>query len=330
MAEIRFVLYLRDHSGERLNRIKSIFANTSFLYNLYGYEVRFSPRISSKTVENPYSRGGTTDIQVSFIGVLPAEIDVERNDIYYYDCSEDVQCSKSAVLKPRESFKHDCLDENFQAQLEIFCLSMVQAIILTDPSLDINTAHFKIFLDQLLFKEKKHIEYYPMHEEAYDRWKLLFSTYLDIEQVWNWLLKNGTKLTTKPICPTVSLLYYLLNRDYHEVLLYSVIGLEALYGDKDRRNSKSITLQNRIHAVFPSVTRNQIRKLYDVRSSISHGDGDISSAIAWLDLINSNKEYEEKAVLSSAILIESIRILVAKNATEFVFKEELSVAYDFK
>ena len=330
MAEIRFVLYLRDYSGERLNQIKNIFANTAFFYNIYGYEVGFSTEVSSKTVKNPHSRGSITDIQVSFIGDLPAEIDVERNDVYYYDGPKNIQYKKSDVAKLRKYFKHDCLDEDFQTQLEIFCLSMVQAIILTDPSLDINTGHFKIYIDQMPFKEKKHIEYYPMHEISYDEWRLIFRTSLEITKVWDWLLRNGIKFSSKPKCPTVSLLYYLLNRDYHEILLYSVIGLEALYGDRNRRNPKSPILQNRINAVFPSVAKRQVKKLYDVRSSISHGVGDISSAIAWLDIINNNKEYEELAILSSALLIESIRMLVANDATSFVFKEEVNVSYGFE
>ena len=326
MAEICLMLHLRDYSGKTNDRINSIFNNAVFPYNIYGYDVLFKTTINSTSMRGPYS---ASEITISFITELPSEIDVDNNDIFYADKS-NVTCSELENCQGKELYKHDCLDEDFEAQLEIFCLSIVYAIILVDSSIDLGTARFSILLNQKqAFKDKRYIDNH-IYEEIYDETQIVPRVSLEIAQTWDWLVKNGIRFATKPTCPVVSLLYYLFNREYHEVLLYSVIGLEALYVDNNRRASKSLMLQNRINHVFPSVTKEQIKQIYNVRSSISHGSGDISSSIVWLDLINSNKEYEELAILSSSILIESIRMLVANDATSFVFKEDVNITYSFE
>ena len=329
MAEICLVLHIKDFTGRRLEQIEGLFDGAYFPYVLYDHEVRFSTLVNADTVKNPYARGSITNISVYFVGELPVEIDVENNCIYTDRGSSSIYVDGSLADGPEYRPKYDCIDEDFEAQLELFCLSMFQSIILTAPDIDINTAKFSILLNQSFFKEKKYIEY-PVHEESYERWPHMFKTVISIEQTWNWLTRNGLKYSSKPICPAVSLLYYLFNRQNHEVILYSVIGLETLYLGRKNRSGKKYMLKNRINTVFPDVPKDQIGRMYEVRSSISHGEGDISSSIVWMDLVNNNEEYEELALLSGAILIESIRMLIANNATSFTFEERVDVKYGFR
>ena len=329
MVEIRIVLHLKNYEKNGLNQIRSIFHNAIFPFSIMGNEVLFSSRIDSKRITESNKSDIARNIRVSFIGELPAEIDMENNDIYYYFGPRNLTKDKISIPELKNFFKHECLDEGFEAQLEIFCLSMVYAIILTAPGINLNTAHFKSYLNQELFKERKYIEY-PIYEDAIEEWPHFFKAELNIEQTWDWITKYGIKYASKPLCPVVPLLYYLLNREFFEIILYAVIGLEALYLDNKIKTGKSYTLQNRIHAVFPEISKEKIKKMYSVRSNITHGEGDIASAIVWLDLINNDIENEQMAALSSAIFIESIRLLVAHNAIKFSFKEHVDVDYGFE
>ena len=169
MSEICLILHIRDFTGQRFQEIKDVFKDTAFPCDIYGYEVIFNTMIECVKRGPQYSKDDGFDITVSFTGQIPAEINVENNDIYFYDGPKDIPTSMISVRELKQYFKHDCLDEDFQTQLEILCLSIVQAVILTAPFIDINTAHFTILLNQIKFKEKRHIEY-PVHEESYDKW----------------------------------------------------------------------------------------------------------------------------------------------------------------
>ncbi|MBO4807438.1 MAG: hypothetical protein J5537_00240 [Lachnospiraceae bacterium] len=329
MAEVKIELRIRAFEEKHISQVKSMFYGTIFPFVILGNEVSFYTKIRSEEVNIPDTVGKANDIWVYFVTDLPVEIDIDNNDVYYYDGDRNIPANMISVPKLKSSFKHGCLDEDFGAQLELFCLSMFYSSFLAFPSIDLNSAHFKTYLNERLFREKRYCEY-AINQEAYEDWPEIFKSNLNISQTWAWVIKNGISCTSKPACPVVSLLYYLFNREFFEIMLFSVIGLETLYGDKRNKTGKSYTMQNRINAVFPEITKEQINEMYKHRSSIAHGEGEIASAIVWLDLVSNNKEYEETAILSSALFLESIRMLISKNATHFVFREKVDVSYGFE
>lgn len=329
MLDIKIVLYLRNYEKDGLQQIRSIFQNTFFPFNISGYEVSFSTYIKWKRIIASNRESNAKDIQICFIGKLSAEIDMDRNIICYYDNFKSCTQNEISLQETKHFYEYDYLDEGFDAQLEVFCLSMVYSIILTAPDINLNTAHFKIYLNQRLFKDRKYIEY-PIYEDAYKEWTSIFKTKLGVRQTWDWLTKYGVKYKSKPLCPYVQLLYYLFNREYFEIVLFSVIGLEALFLDKKNKTGKSYTLQNRIHTVFPEISKDQIKKMYNIRSNITHGEGDMASSIVWLDLINNDMENEQMAVFSSALFLESIRRLISHNAIGFTFEERMNITYGFE
>ena len=206
---------------------------------------------------------------------------------------------------------------------------MTLAIILTMPWIDINTAHFTIYLNHKEFKNKSYITY-PIHEEAYEQWPSLFKTNLNIIQTWNWLNLNYIHDTDNSNCPAASILSYLLNREYHEIMLYSVIGLEVLYGDKKDNRGVSFKLQNRIHSVFPDISPKQIKDIYKNRSVFTHGDFRITSHDLYWDSLNGNFKYITEAIQAFAIFLESIRMLIANNSVKMVFHEKTQVDFKFE
>lgn len=119
-----------------------------------------------------------------------------------------------------------------------------------------------------------------------------------------------------------SALTYVLNREDHESLLYSVIGLESIYSPNN--HGISYTLQKRINYIFPSVTKEQIKTIYSKRSDFVHGKEKINLYKDYTDMINGIFPYDDVSILATALLIETIRKLIANDATKIIFREQVS------
>ena len=328
MASLELVLDIRDFSGKIYDQLLKVFSNTTFPYEMYNSSLNFTPSLKYKVKT---LKGGHefSDIKLSFSSEMAAEIDLDDNQILYYDGPKNHDKSEISVKKLRKFFRYDVLDEDFLGEIELFCVRMTHTIILTMPWIDINMARFTVFLNQKEYISKTFIDQL-IHKESYNKWPCLFKSKLNIMQTWNWLNKNNIHDTDNSLCPVVSILSYILNRDYHEILLYSVIGLEALFGNRNNNRGISFTLQNRIHKAFPVISMEQIKKIYKARSSVTHGDAEIGTYNLLLELMYGNFKFREEAILASAIFIETIRMLIANNAKKMIFKEKLEVDYSFE
>lgn len=330
MASLKFVMNIRDYNDKVYGQLLNAFSDKVFPYDIYNCTVNFKTKLHSKVATLPLSKIKTTEIELVFFGKIAAEISIEDNSVLYYNGPKNLSEKEISVKKLRKYFKRDIVDENFEAQIELIGLRMVHTIILTMPWLDINNANLTIFIDDKKFKYKEYITYYPIHAEAHEEWPNLFNTKINVNQTWNWLIQNNIHVRDESNCPVASILTYLLNRDYHEIMLYSVIGLEALYGDNKNKRSISFTLQNRIHRLFPNISTGQIKNLYKARSNYAHGDTTIGAYDLLLDLINGHFDHRKEAVFAIAIYIETIRMLIANNAVKIDFQEKLQVNYSFK
>ena len=338
MAQIEIVMNIRDFRGVIYEQLLKEFDNKIFPYDIYNYNLNFKSALNKEIKTLPLGRDSSieaTDINLSFSSNIDAEIDEKYNMILYYENPWNHNNDESGASEPLCSFiddpfdKYDSLDDDFKCQLDLFCMRMTHTIILTMPWIDINTAHFTIYLNHKKFKNKNYITY-PIHQNAYEKWTSLFKTNLNIIQTWNWLNLNHIHDTDNSNCPAVSILSYLLNREYHEIMLYSVIGLEALYGDKKNNHGVSFKLQNRIHSVFPDISQNQIKEIYKDRSVFTHGCFRITSHDLFGDFLNGNFKYENEAIQASAIFLESIRMLIANNAVKMVFHEKTLIDFKFE
>ena len=108
----------------------------------------------------------------------------------------------------------------------------------------------------------------------------------------------------------------------YEALLYSVIGLESLFTEPKSRNI-TYQLKKNIAAVFPSLQEADLNKVYKLRSKFVHAGSDISFLDSFIGFAN-DSTLKESLELASAILIESIRLLIRSQASRFVFKETTS------
>lgn len=145
--------------------------------------------------------------------------------------------------------------------------------------------------------------------------------YYDKAFLW---IKNYTKLqetNKKPPIP-FTMLTYLFNRESHESLLYSVIGLENLYFSKN--GGIAYTLQKRINYLFPSITKDQIKNIYSQRSDFVHGKVEMMMFKDYNDEINDILQFDDAAILACALLLETLRMLAVNNASKISFNEQLS------
>ena len=108
--------------------------------------------------------------------------------------------------------------------------------------------------------------------------------------------------------------------------MYSIIGLESIFTAKESKNTNYL-LQNRITHLFPSVTKTDIKNMYQLRSEFVHGNKRIGILYSIDDQIENEEDYKNNAMLSAALLIESIRILIAHNALGIEFQQTISHTY---
>ena len=83
-------------------------------------------------------------------------------------------------------------------------------------------------------------------------------------------------------------------------------------------------MQKRINNVFPSITKEQIKDIYKKRSDFVHGETKINVHKDYSDIINGVSQFDDAPLLAVALLIESIRLLIANNAKSILFNEHIS------
>lgn len=175
--------------------------------------------------------------------------------------------------------------------------------------------------------KEQFFSYYPIHNEAVREYGQLFEQEVSFDTCFCWIKKNTSLADEKEQSPIIfSALSYVFNREMHEIFVYSIIGLESIYAADNKGISN--TLQKNISPVFPSITKDMIKKLYRMRSKFVHGEIPVGNYHLVEEIIENERDYIESSRLAVALLIATIRNLIENNATTIKFKEMISFEYD--
>lgn len=266
------------------------------------------------------------DVTISFEGEIAAEIDISYNSILHYTGPLSAKMTHRDIPKLKKMFESDPLDDFYEEKIKKFLICLVMAIVLFSPGIHLGGGRVVLWIDGQEYKKEEFLTS-PLHTEAFAKYNQIMKTKLDFANTFSWI-KSYTGLQEDREKPPVpfTMLTYLFNRDVHESLLYSVIGLENLFLAKD--TGISYKLQNRINYLFPSITKEQIRSIYKQRSDFVHGKVRMNLCKDYSDMMNGDFQFDDAAILACALLMETIRLLVHNNATRLSFSEQLSHKFE--
>ncbi len=262
------------------------------------------------------------DVTVIFEGEIAAEIDIFHNSILQYTGPIDTDMTRYDISRLKKLIESYPLDEFYEEKIKKFLICIIMACVIAEPGLYLGCGGVNLWIDEQKYLSDTFLKS-PLHTEAFSRHQEIMLTSLDYSKAFLWI-KNYTKLQEDSQTPPVpfTMLTYLFNRDSHESLLYSVIGLENLYSAKN--GGIAYTLQNRINYLFPSITKEQIKSIYSQRSDFVHGKIKISMCEDYSDTINGFLQFDDAAILACALLLETMRMLAANEASKITFNEQLS------
>lgn len=157
-------------------------------------------------------------------------------------------------------------------------------------------------------------------------YKLIKKESISYKEALMWI-KNHTSLCgNRNKSPSAfSALTYVFNRQYHEGLIYSIIGLESIYSPG--KSGISYTLQKRINKIFPMISKDEIKKMYALRSKFVHGELAISNCDLLVETLDDYEQFSGTSFMAMSLLFETVRMLIANDADSINFTEIIS--YDF-
>ncbi len=266
------------------------------------------------------------DVWVSFVGEITAEIDIKDNSILHYTGPINKNITPRDIPRLKKLIESDRLDDFYEEKIKKLILCLIMTCVLTDPSVEIGCGSVNLFIDDKKYSSEM-LLVSPMHTDAFDKYQSIMASTLSFEQTFSWI-KQYTNLYKETEKPPVAFtaLTYVLNREEHESLLYSVIGLESIYTPGNK--GISYALQRRVNHIFPSITKEQIKDIYTKRSKFVHGEIKMNIYSDDTDILNGVSQFDEEPILAAALLIESIRILIANNSTRIAFDE--TITHNFK
>ncbi len=266
------------------------------------------------------------DIVASFEGEIAADIDISGNIVLFHNDTSDYNISANDMPQLDERLNSECLDDFYIEELKKFMICVIVTSVLVNPTLCLGFGNINLYIDGEKYCSETLLAY-PEYRDAFTKFHEIMTSSLTFEQTLDWI-KCNTNLCnehSKP-CIAFSLLTYAFNRESHESLLYSVIGLESIYTPTDRGISDKF--QKRINCIFPSITKEQIKNIYNKRSKLVHGEMIINTYKDYFSFSDNGISYDdEEAQLAIALLTESIRLLIANNATKLIFNEQISYRF---
>lgn len=246
--------------------------------------------------------------------------------IFEYNASIQFELQIPFVIDiKRNTISSKRLNLFYEEELRKLAFALVMSILLTTPDFVSSCGTVSIYFDDELYRNDSFFEV-DNHHCATIRYEELFRTELSIYQTFNWIKQYTNLLNTTNKSPVIfGALTYILNRQCHESLIYSIIALESIYSP----NSKGIsnTLQKRITTVFPTITKEQIKQMYAKRSKYVHGEIKMGLFPFDDEVIEDDMDFSETATLATAMVVESLRLLIANNSTAFVFHENITFNY---
>lgn len=150
---------------------------------------------------------------------------------------------------------------------------------------------------------------------------------ISLATVWAWMKKRHKykKDRLDSVARPVTALTYALNRNNHERIFYSVVGLESVFTKSEHKVRKQ--LKDIIPFVFKDVSEQIIDELFSKRSNFAHGD------ILFPDFYENEKvthywsDASNTVEKSTALLIMTIRELVKQNAIQILRDDQGKIVY---
>ena len=267
------------------------------------------------------------DVEVVFLGEIAVEVDVESNSILFYDGPKSQELKRLDMSVLKKFIKDDNLEDFYEEKVKKLVLAIVMSIAIAYPEININSATTIVAFDGNVYKKEQYFSYYPIHNDSIKEYGNIIDSSVSFDDCFNWIKKH-TSLADKEVKTPVifSSLSYVFNRELHEILIYSIIGLESIYAPSNK--GIAYTLQKNINTVFPMVRKDMIKNLYKMRSEFIHGEISVGNFQLIDETIDSTHDYSEPCKLAIALLIATVRKLIENDATGIKFKETISFEYE--
>lgn len=150
---------------------------------------------------------------------------------------------------------------------------------------------------------------------------------LSIKDVWNYVINKTTILkefSNSRIERALNSFTYLFSENYHDSipvsLFWALSGLESLFVVGEAGITQQ--LNDKIQTFLGNITENKklIKKLYNYRSSLIHGDLSIPINNGLMNNQQHDLELYDMNSLASIILVASLQKIIKNNITELNFK----------
>lgn len=256
---------------------------------------------------------------------IEAEISIDDNIVVFPD--DKVPTLEEIVKKDLcLRFCYNSVDEEFVEEITQYGRAVFLSILFTyDELFDYFPYYFSAFIDGRLVKKENTCELGYLSDLAESKYENLIQTRITFSQCWKWIEQNTSLCGIKERSPIyISALFNALNREENETVLYLCIAIENLFINGN--NNISSQLQKRIGIVIPQIDQKAIKKIYNLRSKLVHGERTLSILASYKELEN-DPERDEAIQLLFAVLIETIKKLINSNATEIELMEKITFQY---
>lgn len=312
MTEIKIVMPINCHNEEHQKKVKEVFSD--FTLNWVFEDLPpsvFHMTISNETRTADHEELHIFPMSVSFCCSIPVTTK-DGHDIFWLDSNEKA---------------YDEWEEFHFYELRRLYVSLTLAIAISHPEFSIACAPMWFYIDGKLFNKDLCFAY-PIQNDAYRSHPEIFTSTVTLQKTFDWLVAKTDSFHSKnkPM-NAISALSYILNRDIRETLIYSSIGLESLFVPEARNERQR--LKQRIQLVFPLIpTEDIINRMYTLRSKFVHGEYSMGVYPLMTPMADDEEqEVEQVAQFSIAILIESMRLLIARDATHMKFTETTTYTF---
>lgn len=300
--------------------VQAYFQDFDFTYPIMGEKVKFSFKSDSFQEQSDYGRLEYKTM-LYLLANIDGTADVEHNcfrtgKFYTFSFVDKEGVTQNEILE------HGCaLDELILYDIKDCIFGFVMAMALGNPIIDARGVGIKVYFDDVLAHREVLLQY-NVHNQAAKKFPELFQEKIPLPQAWKWINKNTSIGRVREKSPMYfSALSYILARDYHEAVIYAMIGLENLFASKKEKGIKE-RLKTRIPLLLPSICAQQIHDLYKVRSDVVHGNLQLGICLSLQEALDNDDIFENNAILATAILVASVRKLIINHSIALSFTSD--------
>jgi hypothetical protein len=153
---------------------------------------------------------------------------------------------------------------------------------------------------------------------------------LPLEQMFTWLPDDGADLQDRPMTPLGRAMHaatYLYGESGPQAeidaMIYSLLGLEALYTDSHDGISEQISSKAQLFLGEMSSFKKALKQMYNVRSRFLHGDLDFPPSTTFFGEWSRTRvfdEVERASALASMLLIATLQEMCIQGLSQLRFK----------